>query len=865
MASKSNPAIGRPSVRPEDAQEAVKDCTLKKKIPPQEPPCAKEEEWKCSDDPPWRTYMRMFVDDLAKKREDEQETSGMFNKTERKPRAPLVKEEYLGKIVPSPRPIHAFSAEVQKACTLPDPIWKVLRDNPSSANENVKSRMDWPRSWPCIDEDDVRKMKIRLRKMKMKKMLKSPCEVNAIDSPGTSDDERMEEMAHQKELGHARIPVTKPKPDIKVTIDRACGNQPGLVFGDYIYWSLTSKNNARLEYANVCLRGLTGMHLGELSRSRRTTWKFCLYQAMVALLAKTQLRYKFAWGANIDYIYQHAWLLFTHIGHLNIKERQIFDDVLVFNYNYSIELELIQELCDVPMSSSIGFKYLEKEVEVKRQKLRPELTLTEATFGTQRHRECARITVNKYTKSIEKWFDGLEMRYNNCIIRTSRFSMAFWQEGSFWYLYNPYRCSDYGFWDDSGYACIMKFCSRDALKRHLMLLTVRAYTYEAVVTQQEKDLRKRGIKRKHKFTVQIYQVIFHSCRIHNVKLFTRGPRKAKLKLTPKDKESCTYDPEARLTDKTCDDPESPTDIDRLSEKLEKSIWLDQKHFVWKRSFFSGLEPTPKWQYYDVIQPGRFYVLWGKYHITDERFAEENRNRQASACYAVCAAMVLINTPEYWTPQVLDAIVVCGDDFYTNRALSLQTTKSHVDEDDWNLKARDSFSIGEIECHVQALPVICGQLYLRGHRCLWRSIEKLFQEHEFAVLACENSRLGVFKHFGVYYLCDVKSYGPPIFVPGDGSVYLLRTTCIEELIGSIILIIGSPECSQFTLRPLEIVRMKDTSRGAPCDRKRPRKCGDDDEDEGAAKKKCPLKSQRCPYAEDKLMQKKIKKVPRKTCG
>lgn len=121
-------------------------------------------------------------------------------------------------------------------------------------------------------------------------------------SKESSDDERLQELAHQKELVHARIPYTYPKKQDVLLIDRASGEHPGLVDGDYATFELLTKKGVARTYANVCLRGLTGMHLAELERSRERTWKFCLYQALVALLTRTQLRYGFVFSLRF-YIY----------------------------------------------------------------------------------------------------------------------------------------------------------------------------------------------------------------------------------------------------------------------------------------------------------------------------------------------------------------------------------------------------------------------------------------------------------------------------------------------------------------------------------------------------------------------------------
>lgn len=101
------------------------------------------------------------------------------------------------------------------------------------------------------------------------------------------------DFANRKELGQVRAMVKCPKDTLKSLVSRAVGDRPGLVNGDYVIVELTPEGRDKRVYANVILRGLKGMHLPELSqlRERKNTWKFCFYQAIVALLAKTQLRY----------------------------------------------------------------------------------------------------------------------------------------------------------------------------------------------------------------------------------------------------------------------------------------------------------------------------------------------------------------------------------------------------------------------------------------------------------------------------------------------------------------------------------------------------------------------------------------------
>lgn len=144
--------------------------------------------------------------------------------------------------------------------------------------------------WPCTTRDMAQELLERRREERKKRTDLFPCDPGDIPEIFEDPDK---DYSDRKELGHARIPQTCPLPTKEMLVDQAAGEQPGLVDGDYIIFELPSKTRGNRIYADVCLRGLKGMHLPELGplRMRKNTWKFCFYQAIVALLAKTQLRY----------------------------------------------------------------------------------------------------------------------------------------------------------------------------------------------------------------------------------------------------------------------------------------------------------------------------------------------------------------------------------------------------------------------------------------------------------------------------------------------------------------------------------------------------------------------------------------------
>lgn len=156
----------------------------------------------------------------------------------------------------------------------------------------------WPNVWPCAAQDLVSELKTREKEREKRR------DVFLFDPQQNDKDKHLCEQrsyfANRKELDHVRVPVTCPKLKAVSTEDRSTGERPGLVDGDYVIVELASDEQNKRVYANVVLRGLKGMHLLELGslRKRRNTWKFCFYQAIVALLAKTQLRYLYTWKSD---------------------------------------------------------------------------------------------------------------------------------------------------------------------------------------------------------------------------------------------------------------------------------------------------------------------------------------------------------------------------------------------------------------------------------------------------------------------------------------------------------------------------------------------------------------------------------------
>ncbi|XP_024937778.1 uncharacterized protein LOC107264810 isoform X2 [Cephus cinctus] len=801
------------------------------------------EEDFCDEKELWRVYMKSYVE-----KEERLEAEDKFarRKAANLLKLPNVKSEEDISVPYECLYLNAFSKA--DALKLPDKlnrkekirIWKSLETKViSDADRQIERKLQaeaesekFPEVWPCADEEYIEELKKIFKRNKKKEIfpLISEEREELLELP-------KENFAERKELGHARIPPACPTIKSNLMVDRAAGEHPGLVDGDYVIFELVSKKKGNRTYADVCLRGMKGMHLQELegSRSREKTWKFCFYQALVALLAKTQLRYRYAWSANLDYIYDHAWMLYVHIGSINLREKQRFDDVIVYNYKYSVEIELVCETKDVPRVNEVEWDYIEKNFKKKLELERKELMHTNGEINSQKIKDQQNIPVHKCTKVIENWFDQLDVRYQNCIFRTTRYSLAFWKDDFFWYLYNPYRCDKFGFWDDSGYACIMKFCSRDSLRRHLMILLLRAYVYETPkseindkvnetdeIDQSENNQGKRDTiettdesiqeieKKEDVLTIQIYQMIYHKTQLYNIDLLQKSAPKPQMQDIEKQKLNiCPIDP--METYDPCKEYED-------NELIEKVSWLKTFKITWPRCQAikkkscrdnSATSVKLRWHQYYVEEPYKIFSLWAEIHPTEQLFPKENRGKQSYACYAVCAGMTRITAPEYWTPKTLDAIVMCGDKYYTLSKLeaeALSEKTEYSQRDCWDKYLTEYFKIGETLFQVKILPSICGKLYSKLAKYLWQTLEQMFVKYHFGILTCENTCVGLFKFCGAYYMCDVQSWGPPLFQYGHAVAYLLRSTSFFKFMTILILTIGSPECSRFSLNPIEIVKV-----------------------------------------------------------
>lgn len=110
-------------------------------------------------------------------------------------------------------------------------------------------------------------------------------------------------------------------------------------------------------------------------------------------------------------------MIFLHVGYLDLREHQRFDDVLVYNYKYSVELELVHELKNVRVVQDVSFEYFERALKRLRQMPRKELTLAKGAFSREKVTDEFGAFVHRESKKIEKWFDALDEIYSNCIFR----------------------------------------------------------------------------------------------------------------------------------------------------------------------------------------------------------------------------------------------------------------------------------------------------------------------------------------------------------------------------------------------------------------------------------------------------------------
>lgn len=498
-------------------------------------------------------------------------------------------------------------------------------------------------------------------------------------------------------------------------------------------------------------------------------------------------------------------MLFTHIGTINVMPKHRLDDVVVFNYKFSVEIELIDKLEDIPVHFI--------DMDVKERGLRKKITLnrqdplkTKIRFGRETLADFGHVSLHEKVETLENYLGEFITQYLHGIVRTPRFSLAFWQDGPFWYIYNPYRCDPDGFWDYFGHACIVKLCSADALRRHLMILLLRGYAYEELHSRFDNISEIGFMGENYYLDVQFFHVTFHDCQLDNPKLLQRGVSKQPRR--DDDRPSDSLDPED-----WDDETDRKEDEDGDSKKpREMTAWLRRCRATWYAPAGKpdSAEVTAvakaRWHQYYVEEPNRLFSLWGETHPTDSTFDEANHGMQVYACYVVCAGMTRITAPEYWSPKTLDAIVVCGDRYYTRSKRELESVSEYVGAYRPFKYLCGRFKIGEILFEARMLPAVRGRLYARSSECLWRTLERVFSSYHFAVLTCESACLGLFKFCGAYYMCDANSFGPPVFRYGHGVAYLLRATSFRKFVTVLVLTVGSSERSPFSLNPIEILRI-----------------------------------------------------------
>ncbi|XP_011311578.1 uncharacterized protein [Fopius arisanus] len=737
----------------------------------------RREKWRCDEeDPLWRVYMKSYLE-----RERKLERDDKFDHRQASELARL-SEIVNGDVTSS----HCFTLDtfnLSERTRLPDRlnstekirIWRNMKADTRTDEEDVPEagRVE-KKLWPCVSRDFHEDQKLLgfLERRKLLGLL--PCQEGFPDGP-----DELENFGNFKELGHARIPVTCPRDEKLLVVERASGERPGLVDGDYIIAEVGSDPEEPRIYTQVCLRGTKGMHLIELSgvRAKEKTWKFCFYQAIVALLAKTQLRYKYATSSNVDYIYDHAWMMYIHTGSLNVTKKLHLDDIVVYNYKYSGEITLEDQL-SVPNVSGV-WTFLEPSVKKIKLQRRGELMKMTEELGWEKINHDNPGPVHRDTASIEKFLGSIPDCCHNFILRTWRFCLAMWKDGNFWYLYNPYRCDPLGYWDDHGSACIMKFTSRNTLNRHTVILLLRACACKP-------NPIKAPEAPEDPLLIQLFKITYTCAKIHNLKLLERTPPKSRGKKSWKD-ENVKPLPENHP---------SP---------VEKSSWLKTQHIIWTKC--TKDVKKIKWHEYNVDEPHRVFSLWGEIHPTEDIFSRKNRGNQVYACYAVAAGMTRIMAPEYWTPKTLDAIVMCGDRYYTlSRHQSDGDTSKGEFVADSRMRLLRHFKIGDILFEIDITKGMTGRLYTE--ESLWKILEQFFLNHSFVIITCENSCLGVFKLSGAYFMMDVDSVGPPVFTLGDGVGYVVRVTSYRRLIVSLIVTIGTIECSVFCIRPVEVLKILD---------------------------------------------------------
>ncbi|KAJ8672764.1 hypothetical protein QAD02_004024 [Eretmocerus hayati] len=155
----------------EPAEEVVKckKARLKK--------CVGFADYKCEEEAPWRTYMKLYADQVLRGAQEERDKWGEFKRRHQPPKVGTP-EWPLPKPSTAP-PTCCYELNIFNELPAPSPDECLDPEKPPETCE-----VEWPKIWPCSKRDAVKERNVILKKLKLEKAGALPCEIDEVDLQG---------------------------------------------------------------------------------------------------------------------------------------------------------------------------------------------------------------------------------------------------------------------------------------------------------------------------------------------------------------------------------------------------------------------------------------------------------------------------------------------------------------------------------------------------------------------------------------------------------------------------------------------------------------------------------------------------------
>lgn len=206
----------------------------------------------------------------------------------------------------------------------------------------------------------------------------------------------------------------------------------------------------------------------------------------------------------------------------------------------------------------------------------------------------------------------------------------------------------------------------------------------------------------------------------------------------------------------------------------------------------------QWKHYSTEIDRDLYSLWGNIHPAAPIFNEPGK--QYLAIYTVACGIASLYHLDFWTPELMDSIVINGNAYY-------ETITQHF-PDDYEFEMSDlngTYNLNGIHLKFTITPAVRGTLYdfdLESFN-LSLALTYFFHKYKFGILLMTGRALLIGKE-SAYFMLDCQSIGKPLFQPRQGAMYMLRCCSLRRLLDVIVLTLNIKRyCIEFALYPVNV--------------------------------------------------------------